>query len=571
MPGQLRSSPRESAPTKRLQRRVERLLDQAEQSADRADWRAAKAHAREVLLIDPRNRDAKVLLGVAEAMLSEADGQPLALPAISLALRADERSSVTKRWLDQHWFVALVALETLLALALGFLFLGDKSFWLDEATTARLVRLDWSGLRSEVGNTETNQAAYHVALKVWASIGGGSEFWLRSFSVLCSAAAIPAIAALGRSLFSTRAGLIAGLLLALNPVFVTYAQEARGYALVMLLVTLSSYAFVQLVRRPTPGMAVAFVALSAMAAYTHFFAILVTGAQLASLPMLRRASAPWALLAQSTASLGVLLLPIAVAALRPNSALDWVPEPGLADLVDHLQLQTGGTLQSLAYLAIGMVGLATAWRLLRAPEGAAIAWPALLVVSWLVLPTALAFSGSFIKPVFVSRYLIVSLPALALLVALGLSEVRPRTLAHGLTGLLVLLAVPALDRVYFDSPKENWRDATSFILSQAQPGDAIVFHSPWVEEPYNYYAAKSTAGATRPDVAHYDAAADEALGERLQEEGYERVWLVLSHAALSALPELAEARVNLEDSLDSAFDVVVERGFYGPIQVRLYD
>ena len=102
--------------------------------------------------------DARVLLGAAEAMLAEANWQPVAMQGISLALHVDKWSSVTKNWVEQHPFAALVALETLLALALGLLFLGDKSFWLDEATTARLVGLDWASLRSELGDTQTNQA-----------------------------------------------------------------------------------------------------------------------------------------------------------------------------------------------------------------------------------------------------------------------------------------------------------------------------------------------------------------------------------------------------------------------------
>ena len=339
MPDKPRPTPRTHAPGKRLERRVEQLLERAERSADRGDWRAAKARAREALLIDEQNDDARVLLGAAEAMLAEANRQPVAMQGISLALHVDKWSSATKNWVEQHPFAALVALETLLALALGLLFLGDKSFWLDEATTARLVELDWASLRSELGDTQTNQALYFIALKIWAGIGGEGEFWLRSFSALSAAAAIPAIALLGRSLFSARVGAIAGLLLALNPVFLTYAQEARGYSLLLLLVTLSSYAFVRLVTRPTTGIAVAFVALSALAAYTHFFAILVTVAQFCSLLMLRRTSVRWTLLAQSSVALGILLLPIVAVSLRPNGNLDWVAEPSIGDLTGHLTLQ----------------------------------------------------------------------------------------------------------------------------------------------------------------------------------------------------------------------------------------
>ncbi len=566
----IRISLDDNASSGRLQRRVEELLDRAERSADLFDWRAARAHAREALLIDAANHDASVLLSTAEAMLADAGSLAAPQPLRPVAIPTDEWGSAAREWFERNTFVALLALETLLVLVLGFLFLGDKSFWLDEATTARLIDLDWSGLRKAIESTETNQAVYYLLLKIWAGIGGDGELWLRSFSVLCAAAAVPAVAVLGRSLFSERVGLFAGLLLALNPVVLFYAQEARGYAMVMLLVTLATYAFVRLVKRPTTAVAVAFVVLSALAAYVHFFAILVTGAQLASLVMLRNSPVRWTLVAQCVGVLGVLLLPIVYVSATPNTGLNWVGEPNLDVLVDHLKLQTGGTLQLLAYSAIGVIGLVTLARLLRPPSSQTVVWPVAMVLCWLVLPTAVAFFGSFIKPVFVSRYLIVCLPALALFIAYALSQVPSKTAAYALTGVLVLLALPAFDRVYFETPKEDWRDATSFILSEAQPGDAIVFHSPWVEGPYNYYAVQSS-GKVRPAVAFYDAGAHEAIGSRLKGEGYDRVWLVLAHTGFSSIPEIAEARLNLEQSLDSTFDLETRQDFFGPIQVQLYD
>ena len=49
-------------PSERVQRRIDRLLDDAEEAADQHDWTALADLARRVLLIDPDNGDAKTLL-----------------------------------------------------------------------------------------------------------------------------------------------------------------------------------------------------------------------------------------------------------------------------------------------------------------------------------------------------------------------------------------------------------------------------------------------------------------------------------------------------------------------------
>ena len=59
----------------RIQRRVERLLNQIEQEADQRNWQLVLDLAREVLGFAPDNSDAKAFLGVAEERLSYTAGQ----------------------------------------------------------------------------------------------------------------------------------------------------------------------------------------------------------------------------------------------------------------------------------------------------------------------------------------------------------------------------------------------------------------------------------------------------------------------------------------------------------------
>ena len=56
--------------SERIQRRIERLLDQIEEAADNQDWNGERTLAEEVLSLDPDNIDAQTFLAAAQRSLS---------------------------------------------------------------------------------------------------------------------------------------------------------------------------------------------------------------------------------------------------------------------------------------------------------------------------------------------------------------------------------------------------------------------------------------------------------------------------------------------------------------------
>lgn len=56
-------------PSERFQRRIDRILDQIEDAADRCDCAAVRQGAMEVLVFDPDNEDAKDFLAAAQRTL----------------------------------------------------------------------------------------------------------------------------------------------------------------------------------------------------------------------------------------------------------------------------------------------------------------------------------------------------------------------------------------------------------------------------------------------------------------------------------------------------------------------
>jgi hypothetical protein len=66
-------------PSERVQRQIDRLLDEAEAAVAQADWALVQARCQQALILDPENADALAFLTAAERGLS-VDGVAAARP-----------------------------------------------------------------------------------------------------------------------------------------------------------------------------------------------------------------------------------------------------------------------------------------------------------------------------------------------------------------------------------------------------------------------------------------------------------------------------------------------------------
>ena len=118
---------------------------------------------------------------------------------------------------------------------------------------------------------------YFLGVKCWAKLFGDSPAATRSFSVWMSLLAFPGLYWLCRELFAQPSvAWIAVGLLAVSPLHVLYAQEARPYSLWPTLILLSCASLLRAMRLQTKLSWIIYAVANILGFYTHLFSWLVT-------------------------------------------------------------------------------------------------------------------------------------------------------------------------------------------------------------------------------------------------------------------------------------------------------
>lgn len=359
--------------------------------------------------------------------------------------------------------VALAVLGlALLAAGLRFARLGHQGFWFDEGNTALLVHFSPGTMLGLIPKTESTPPLYYCVAWVWARLFGYSEAPLRSLSALAGVATVPVAYAAGAKLISRRAGLIAAALTACNPLLIWYSQEARSYALLVLLSAVALLAFAYARETPTPRLLAAWVIASALALATHYYAVLAIAPQALWLlgANVRRRSVQIAVGVLGLC--GLALIPLALAQ-NGKGLTSWIATVSLSrrlgELVPQFLIGFGSPAYAvLETLAIGIAILALVLLLTRSGglerRGALLAGG--LALAGLVLNLVLIAAG--LDDLITRNVLAIWMPA-TLALAGGLAACRARLVgvlaAVALCGLGLVAAIGvAVDR---DLERPDWR------------------------------------------------------------------------------------------------------------------
>ena len=381
----------------------------------------------------------------------------------------------------------------------GLLVARDHSFWYDELFTAEMAALPLRRLLDAVVSGEgtidylrdappSYNGPYYAVAHLWAALTpfGADEVGLRLLSLAAAIAAVGVFSRAAARLAGRRAGLVAGLVMAANPFVVAYSAEARGYSLALLATALAALGLARWLDGRPRSLAL-YGAGATAASLAHWYALLVVlSFAVAALILRRRRAGPLLLVSGLAAIPALAVVGTAVANGVGSSGAQWIQGAGAAVPGLVLRSWVGG---NVALLVATVLAVGAAFVPRRSGDGQA----RVVAVLWVGLPVGAVTAAQALRPVYVDRYLLPAVIALALLAAVGVTRLPRPAATLAALGLLitsVAVTVPNAGR----GPREDIRGALAAVAAAHREGEPVVAAARWDALGVDHYARRHHPG-----------------------------------------------------------------------------
>jgi hypothetical protein len=372
--------------------------------------------------------------------------------------------------------------------------LTDHGLWIDEYGTWWAVAAEsWTACWSRVLEIHGQSPLYYLIVRFSVDLLGDGTRSLRFPSLLFGVGLLALAYPLSIRIFrDTKIALFAVAAFAVNERLIYYSQEARPYALALLLAGCSFYFYARLLDRDGLRTRIGYVLTTALTYYAHYFFGIIVVAQIVHL--LATQPQRWRTWSATFVVLGLSLAPglwQLHALFSRRGSLDWIAPP--AGWVGSLE----PAIELLDPAVLGLTAAASlaAWARSRSTLRGSLGANGSIAIFWFAVP-ALVFA---VAPPLVginlghSRYLVVAAPAVPLIygVLISLPSQLPNTgLALRTLPLVVFLSSTILLRIVPLTAQEGnfwwfyqhgWKSAVSDIVRGFQPGDLILYRTHFVE------------------------------------------------------------------------------------------
>jgi mannosyltransferase len=323
----------------------------------------------------------------------------------------------------------------------------------------------------------------------WTKVFGVGALGFRSLSAFVGTLTVPVMYLAGLRI-SRRAGVWAAALTAVNPAMYYFSQEARCYALLILLSAAAFVMWQRALQSPDSRSLILWSGFSILALLTHYFAAFLfipEAVVLARRLGWRRVRVP----AGAVLLVGLALLPLALAE-RSDGKSNWIGEQSLPSRFAHVPIEyLVGDHTPLAIVLIPLSALLAAGAvalLIRRGnerERRLARDVAVVAVVALALPALLAVTR--IEDVFNAKNVIAAWVPCAVLIAIGLGMARA-----GRTGPLLgagLCVISLLVIVGVDTTpgyqRDDWRGVTRALRKPS--GERVIVVSHFASLPVSIY------------------------------------------------------------------------------------
>lgn len=467
-----------------------------------------------------------------------------------------------KSWCACPWTLALFAL--LVAGAwIRFKGLTFQSLWLDELFSVGKSHPDlglWEVIEQFRSGEDPHPPLYFTLLHFWFRLFGYTEYSARAFSAACGVFGMFALYFLGRETAGRRCGIIAVAVLLLNAFHVQFSQEVRAYVLMFAWASLSYAFFVRSLKMLKPRDLLLYAIITTLMIYTHYYGLFVLVSQAAFVVICAvfrlRGSKTRAVFLHFVIA-GVLIcllyLPWLHVILRNMDRKEfWASAQDSSFFIRLFQRFFGEDpvlVWAAGVLILFAIIYTLAARILKRDcirdDGIDLPLMIPMLLCWIFFCLFLPFYRSLTDvPMLVFRYEIIILPAVVVLVAMGVRLLRLR--------IVIMLVIAGIVAVSYDNlfhtraffteiRKEQFREASRFVLAKTRQeyADRSIMIFSNVSGFYNVYFELLGSGRRARQLPEGDQLA--AMLKRRQDLDV-GVWVMTGHYKLSPdVPRLLEA------------------------------
>jgi 4-amino-4-deoxy-L-arabinose transferase-like glycosyltransferase len=392
-------------------------------------------------------------------------------------------------------YMQLLVSLTLIGAILRFYNLGFNSLWLDEASTYNLALKTIPDIWQFITAGEFNPPLFYWAEHVML-LFGNSEVVLRFLPALLGVLTIPLIYLVGKEFMDRNTGIIAAAAFAFSPFLLFYSQEARAYSMMLFFVTFSMVFYFRALKNNDIKDWVLFGILSALAFWSHFYAMVIIGALVLYafyelLPKIKSSSSAVKPLVYSCIIFGIICLPLILVTIqlfaKRTASAPTFGIQGPEIIIATFEQISGSEVAMYLLLILFIAGIVQAF-LMDKNKG-------IFLVTLTVLTFVISNFLSYRIPMQ-PRYLIFL--AIVYFVAISLSYkplftwTNSRGVVYGFIALLVVINAPTLAGYYSGYTKDDWRGFAGGLQQLTRQGDFVVVVPGDVAQPLNYYYSNTS-------------------------------------------------------------------------------
>ncbi|MBN1583802.1 MAG: glycosyltransferase family 39 protein [Anaerolineae bacterium] len=381
--------------------------------------------------------------------------------------------------------------------------LGHLGIWLDESYSIYTAQQDALSFFQFMASME-HPPLYFLLLRAVIEIAGPNALGFRFLSVISGLLGVVGTYLLAKRLFGLRLSLGAALLMAISPLHIWYAQEARMYELAFTLGLFSCYFFLKGLEQNGKRIWIGYGLASLAGLYTlNIIALVFLVQWIYFFLHVRRYAARLKPLFLTTLAIGLgyaVWLPVLLFQSQHVNQYFWIARPTWCTIRDTLLNFSSAFLFSnspwhpslgtrpfnLVYLAFPLAVLAGVVVLIKHKQLRALSLAALIFA----LPIGIVYAASLIKPVYLDRTVLFASEGLLLLIAagcLGFQKGWARIVGLGLLCVIVGTNGVSVYNLYTTGEKEEWNLAAQLVADNVRENDLILIDSGLGQIPFDLY------------------------------------------------------------------------------------